>query len=217
MIGTDVDLQGGNIGAFDITNRGLSNVSDVPEAYIRIGKSGGKFFEVNTPGGTMCGIRGDEMTALGLSAYGNNSVGVDIIAQAGFNTYAIKALGNVELNARSGESVRVNRLDAAGVSIGVKRLGVSTIGVPSSYTLTDADDFVTYSNASPSYDPVLYLPSSAKVGKMVFVKNELSRNIIVRGNLMNANDRGTKSETALNGVSSIYIFDGSYWVHFFCG
>ena len=217
MIGTDVDLQGGNIGAFGITNRGLSNVSDAPEAYIRIGKSGGKFFEVNTPGGAMCGIRGDEMTALSLSAYGNHSIGVDIIAQAGFDTYAIKALGNVELNARSGESVRVNRLDAAGVSIGVRRLGVDTVGVPSSYTLEDTDDFVTYSNASPSYDPVLYLPSSAKLGKMVFVKNELSRNIIVRGNLMNANDRGTKSETALNGVSSIYIFDGSYWVHFFCG
>jgi hypothetical protein len=55
----------------------------------------------------MCGIRGDEMTALSLSAYGNHSIGVDIIAQAGFDTYAIKALGNVELNARSGESVRV--------------------------------------------------------------------------------------------------------------
>lgn len=165
----------------------------------------------------MCGIRGDEMTALSLSAYGNHSIGVDIIAQAGFDTYAIKALGNVELNARSGESVRVNRLDAAGVSIGVRRLGIDTVGVPTSYTLEDTDDFVTYSNASPSYDPVLYLPSSANLGKMVFVKNQLSRNIIVRGNLMNANDRGTKSETALNGVSSIYIFDGSYWVHFFCG
>jgi hypothetical protein len=123
----------------------------------------------------------------------------------------------VELNARIGESVRVNRLDAAGVSIGVRRLGIDTVGVPTSYTLEDTDDFVTYSNASPSYDPVLYLPSSANLGKMVFVKNELSRNIIVRGNLMNANDRGTKSETALNGVSSIYMFDGSYWVHFFCG
>lgn len=119
-IGTDVDLRGGKIGAFDITNRGLSNVTDNPEAYIQIKKSGGKFFEVNTPGGAMCGIRGDEMTALSLSAYGNHSIGVDIIAQAGFDTYAIKALGNVELNARSGESVRVNRLDAAGVSIGVK-------------------------------------------------------------------------------------------------
>jgi hypothetical protein len=216
-IGTDVDLRGGKIGAFDITNRGLSNVTDNPEAYIQIKKSGGKFFEVNTPGGAMCGIRGDEMTALSLSAYGNHSIGVGIIAQAGFDTYAIKALGNVELNARSGESVRVNRLDAAGVSIGVRRLGVDTVGVPSSYTLEDTDDFVTYSNASPSYDPVLYLPSSANLGKMVFVKNQLSRNIIVRGNLMNANDRGIKSETALNGVSSIYIFDGSHWVHFFCG
>lgn len=213
----DITAANGYIGAFKITQYGLENITSNPTARLRIGQDGGRFFEVNTTTNTMCGICGDEMTALSLSAYGNNSVGVDIIAQAGFNTYAIKALGNVMLDARSGESVRINRLDAAGVSIGVKRLGVSTIGVPSSYTLTDADDFVTYSNATPSYDPVLYLPSSANPGKIVFVKNQLSRNIIVRGNLMNANDRGTKSETALNGVSSIYIFDGSYWVHFFCG
>jgi hypothetical protein len=213
----DITATNGYIGAFKITQYGLENITSNPTARLRIGQDGGRFFEVNTTTNTMCGIRGDKMTALSLSAYGNNSVGVDIIAQAGFNTYAIKALGNVMLDARSGESVRINRLDAAGVSIGVKRLGVSTIGVPSSYTLTDADDFVTYSNATPSYDPVLYLPSSANPGKIVFVKNQLSRNIIVRGNLMNANDRRTKSETALNGVSSIYIFDGSYWVHFFCG
>lgn len=213
----DITATNGYIGAFKITQYGLENITSNPTARLRIGQDGGRFFEVNTTTNTMCGIRGDEMTALSLSAYGNHSIGVDIIAQAGFDTYAIKALGNVELNARSGESVRVNRLDAAGVSIGVRRLGIDTVGVPTSYTLEDTDDFVTYSNASPSYDPVLYLPSSANLGKMVFVKNQLSRNIIVRGNLMNANDRGTKSETALNGVSSIYIFDGSYWVHFFCG
>lgn len=213
----DITATNGYVGAFKITQYGLENIKSNPTARLRIGQDGGRFFEVNTTINTMCGIRGDEMTALSLSAYGNNSVGVNIIAQAGFNTYAIKALGNVMLNARSGESVRINRLDAAGVSIGVKRLGVSPIEVPSSYTLTDADDFVTYSNATPSYDPVLYLPSSANPGKIVFVKNQLSRNIIVRGNLMNANNKGTKSETALNGVSSIYIFDGSYWVHFFCG
>lgn len=213
----DITAENGYIGAFKITQYGLENITSNPTARLRIGQDGGRFFEVNTTTNTMCGIRGDEMTALSLSAYGNHSIGVDIIAQAGFDTYAIKALGNVELNARNGESVRVNRLDAAGVSIGVRRLGIDTVGVPTSYTLEDTDDFVTYSNASPSYDPVLYLPSSANLGKMVFVKNQLSRNIIVRGNLMNANNRGTKSETALNGVSSIYIFDGSYWVHFFCG
>lgn len=213
----DITAENGYIGAFKITQYGLENITSNPTARLRIGQDGGRFFEVNTTTNTMCGIRGDEMTALSLSAYGNHSIGVDIIAQAGFDTYAIKAFGNVELNARSGESVRVNRLDAAGVSIYARRLGVNTIGVPASYTLADTDDFVTYSNASPSYDPVLYLPSSANPGKMVFVKNQLSRNIIVRGNLMNANDRGTGTEKALNGVSSIYIFDGSYWVHFFCG
>lgn len=213
----DITAENGYIGAFKITDRGLENEASNPTARLRISNNGGKFFELNTGDSVMCGIRHDENTALSLSGYGDNSIGLRIQAQGGNNCYAIKSDGNVYLNARSGESVRVNRLDAAGVSIGVRRLGIDTVGVPTSYTLEDTDDFVTYSNASPSYDPVLYLPSSANLGKMVFVKNELSRNIIVRGNLMNANDRGTKSETALNGVSSIYIFDGSYWVHFFCG
>lgn len=213
----DITAENGYIGAFKITDRGLENEASNPTARLRISNNGGKFFELNTGDSVMCGIRHDENTALSLSGYGDNSIGLIIQAQGGNNCYAIKSDGNVYLNARSGESVRVNRLDAAGVSIGVRRLGIDTVGVPTSYTLEDTDDFVTYSNASPSYDPVLYLPSSANLGKMVFVKNQLSRNIIVRGNLMNANDRGTKSETALNGVSSIYIFDGSYWVHFFCG
>lgn len=213
----DITAENGYIGAFKITDRGLENEASNPTARLRISNNGGKFFELNTGDSVMCGIRHDENTALSLSGYGDNSIGLIIQAQGGNNCYAIKSDGNVYLNARSGESVRVNRLDAAGVSIGVRRLGIDTVGVPTSYTLEDTDDFVTYSNASPSYDPVLYLPSSANLGKMVFVKNELSRNIIVRGNLMNANDRGTKSETALNGVSSIYIFDGSHWVHFFCG
>lgn len=213
----DITAENGYIGAFKITDRGLENEASNPTARLRISNNGGKFFELNTGDSVMCGIRHDENTALSLSGYGDNSIGLIIQAQGGNNCYAIKSDGNVYLNARSGESVRVNRLDAAGVSIGVRRLGIDTVGVPTSYTLEDTDDFVTYSNASPSYDPVLYLPSSANLGKMVFVKNELSRNIIVRGNLMNANDRGTKSKTALNGVSSIYIFDGSYWVHFFCG
>lgn len=213
----DITAENGYIGAFKITDRGLENEASNPTARLRISNNGGKFFELNTGDSVMCGIRHDENTALSLSGYGDNSIGLRIQAQGGNNCYAIKSDGNVYLNARSGESVRVNRLDAAGVSIGVRRLGIDTVGVPTSYTLEDTDDFVTYSNASPSYDPVLYLPSSANLGKMVFVKNELSRNIIVRGNLMNANDRGTKSETSLNGVSSIYIFDGSYWVHFFCG
>lgn len=213
----DITAENGYIGAFKITDRGLENEASNPTARLRISNNGGKFFELNTGDSVMCGIRHDENTALSLSGYGDNSIGLRIQAQGGNNCYAIKSDGNIYLNARSGESVRVNRLDAAGVSIGVRRLGIDTVGVPTSYTLEDTDDFVTYSNASPSYDPVLYLPSSANLGKMVFVKNELSRNIIVRGNLMNANDRGTKSETSLNGVSSIYVFDGSYWVHFFCG
>lgn len=213
-----IEANGGFIGAFQITDRGLSNISDNPQANILIEKSGGRFFRVNSsPSDAMCSIRGDETTALSVSAYGNRSIGINVIAQAGNGTYAIKAAGDVELNARSGETVDINRLNVFGLSLASQRLGETSISVPTSYTVDDTDDFIVYKNITPSYDPVLILPSSARVGKVVFIKNELNRNIIVKGNIMASNNKGVVSQYSLNQISTFYIFDGTYWVHFFCG
>lgn len=213
----DITADSGYIGAFKITDRGLENEKENPTATLRIGKNGGKFFEVNVSSGAMCGIRGDGITALSLSAYGDHSIGVRVMAQAGYDTCAIEALGNVELNARSGESVRINRLQASGFAAGVRNLGSGMMSAPPSYTVSDTDDIIIYGGPDISFDPTLFLPSSAVTGRIVYLKNQLNRNVWVKGNLMNSNNRGTTNASSINQISCFFVFDGSYWVHFYCG
>ena len=207
----------GYIGAFKITNRGLENEKENPTATLRIGKDGGKFFEVNVSSGAMCGIRGDGITALSLSAYGGHSTGVKVMAQAGYDTFAIQAQGNVVLNARSGETVRISRLRASGLSVGVQILGSSMMSAPPSYTVSDTDDIIIYGGPDISFDPTLILPRSTTPGRIVYLKNQLNRNVSVKGPLMNANNRGTTTATSINQISCFFVFDGSHWIHFFCG
>ena len=213
----DITADSGYIGAFKITDRGLENEKENPTATLKIGKDGGKFFEVNVSSGAMCGIRGDGITALSLSAYGDHSIGVRVIAQAGYDTYAIEALGNVELNARSGESVRINRLRASGFAANIVNLGSSMMSAPPSYTVGDTDDIIIYGGPDISFDPTLFLPSSAVTGRIVYLKNQLNRNVWVKGNLMNSNNRGTTNASSINQISCFFVFDGSHWIHFYCG
>lgn len=213
----DITADSGYIGAFKITDRGLENEKENPTATLRIGKDGGKFFEVNVSSGAMCGIRGDGITALSLSAYGDHSTGVRVMAQAGYDTCAIEALGNVDLNARSGESVRISRLRASGFAAGVRNLGSSMISAPPSYTVSDTDDIIIYGGPDLSFDPTLFLPRSTTPGRIVYLKNQLNRNVSVKGPLMNPNNRGTTTATSINQISCFFVFDGSHWIYFYCG
>ncbi|RHF76899.1 hypothetical protein DW668_04740 [Bacteroides stercoris] len=213
----DITADSGYIGAFKITDRGLENEKENPTATLRIGKNGGKFFEVNVSSGAMCGIRGDGITALSLSAYGDHSIGVRVMAQAGYDTCAIEALGNVDLNARSGESVRISRLRASGFAAGVRNLGSSMMSAPPSYTVSDTDDIIIYGGPDLSFDPTLFLPRSTTPGRIVYLKNQLNRNVSVKGPLMNPNNRGTTTATSINQISCFFVFDGSHWIYFYCG
>jgi len=210
----DITADSGYIGAFKITDRGLENEKENPTATLRIGKDGGKFFEVNVSSGAMCRIRGDGITALSLDAYGDHSTGVRVMAQAGYDTCAIEALGNVDLNARSGESVRISRLRVSGLAANVRNLGSSMMSAPPSYTVSDTDDIIIYGGPDISFDPTLFLPSSAVTGRIVYLKNQLNRNVWVKGNLMNSNNRGTTNASSINQISCFFVFDGSYWVRF---
>ena len=210
----DITADSGYIGAFKITDRGLENEKENPTATLRIGKDGGKFFEVNVSSGAMCRIRGDGITALSLDAYGDHSTGVRVMAQAGYDTCAIEALGNVDLNARSGESVRISRLRVSGLAANVRNLGSSMMSAPPSYTVSDTDDIIIYGGPDLSFDPTLFLPSSAVTGRIVYLKNQLNRNVWVKGPLMNANNRGTTNASSINQISCFFVFDGSYWVRF---
>lgn len=213
----DITADSGYIGAFKITDRGLENEASNPTARLLINNNGGKFFELNTGDSVMCGIRHDGNTALSLSGYGDDSIGLRIQAQGGNNCYAIKSDGNVYLNARSGELVRISRLQASGFAAGVCYLGSSIISAPPSYTVGDTDDIIIYGGPDISFDPTLFLPSSAVTGRIVYLKNQLNRNVWVKGNLMNSNNRGTTNASSINQISCFFVFDGSHWIHFYCG
>lgn len=212
----DITAENGYIGAFKITDRGLENEASNPTARLRISNNGGKFFELNTGDSVMCGIRHDGNTALSLSGYGNNSIGLRIQAQGGSYCYAIKTDGNVQLNARSGEAVEIYRLSTYGLSLGVHKIGPPS-PTPPSFTVEETDDLVIYTATNLTSDPVLYLPSSARIGKIVYIKNQANRNITIKGNIMASNNKGVVSQYSLNQISTFYIFDGTYWIHFFCG
>lgn len=216
-----IEADNGYIGAFKITEKGLSNISDTPKANILIEKSGGRFFRVNDgDASAMCAIRADNGT--GISIYTQDSRGIGLSVMGQTNSKAIESAGNVKLYARSGESVSITRLETNGISLNVQRLGnfpPFPIGSPPIiYTAEETDDIIIYGGINGiTYDPVLYLPDSAKTGKIIYIKNQLDRNISVRGNLMNANGRGTANSHSINGISCFYVFDGTYWIHYFCG
>lgn len=211
-----ISSENGKIGAFEITERGLSNISDNPKACIYIEKDGGRFFRVNESDALpMCQIRGDKTTALGISAFGDNSVGLDAFAQAGRNSYAIKSQGDVYMKTRDGETVELERLKASGLSVRIKRIDPTLILTPN-YVVQQTDGFIVYSGDSFSYEPVLILPDTTYTGQMVYVKNKTNINIPVKGNICSSNGRTIVTQYALGNQSMFFVFDGDVWVHFSC-
>ena len=193
-----LDSAGENtIGAFNITTQGLEN-NATPTAYVVIGKDGGKFFRVNRDSDCMCAIRGDSITALRVSGYGNYSTAISVNAQAGTGTYAIKSAGNVELIARNKEVVRIN-----GLCVNARTLTTSgSVG-------TD-DDFIKISTAS---DITVSLPTgTAYTGKIIYMKQISTGNYTVTGGIRRSDQRGTESSYKFtDNKMRGFIFDGSYW------
>lgn len=185
------------IGAFNITTQGLEN-NATPTAYVVIGKDGGKFFRVNRDSDCMCAIRGDSITALRVSGYGNYSTAVSVTAQAGTGTYAIKSAGNVELIARNTEVIKVN-----GLCVKVRTL-------TGSGSVETSDDFIRISTAS---DITVSLPTgTACTGKIIYMKQISTGNYTVTGGIRRSDQRSTESSYKFtDNKMRGFIFDGSYW------
>ena len=199
-------LTAGSIGSFTI-NKGISNVSDNPEAFIQIEKNGGKFFRVNTISSSgMCAIRADSATALEISTYGSSSssIGISVTANASGYGYAIKSNGNVFLNARQSEHVELY-----GLAINVRK-------VSSSGSLYSNDDFIEFNNTSPI---TFNMTSNAVTGKVVYLKKITSgADVTLTGSFRNSGDVGTSTSGKIGDeVSRMFVFDGIYWVQFYCG
>ena len=198
----EITAKSGKIGAFDITSNGLSNISENPEAYIVIEKGGGKFFRVNNyTDRSMCHIRGDNMMALEVSAYGDNSIAINAVGQAGYNSYAIKSTGGVEMTARSGEKIKIS-----GLCLNYRE-------VTSSGSAYSSDDVIVFKNTSA--DITFSLPSLDS-GKILYLKNKGSKNVKVTGRLFDAGNGGALSETWINSASYIFICSNNGWNIYYC-
>ena len=199
-------LKAGSVGDFTI-NKGISNVSNNPEAFIQIEKNGGKFFRVNTISSSgMCAIRADSATALEISTYGSSSssIGISVTSNASGYGYAIKSNGNVLLNARQSEHVEIK-----GLTINVRK-------VSSSGSLYSNDDFIEFNNARSI---TFNMTSNAVTGKVVYLKKITSgADVTLTGRFRNPGDVGTSTSGKIGDeVSRMFVFDGTYWTQFYCG
>ena len=193
----------GSIGAFNI-DRGLFNVSDNPQAYIRIEKNGGRFFQVNYGSSEMCKIRGDGATALDLSAYGNNSKALYAVAQAGYQSYAIMTYGDVQMNTRADETVFI------------QGLRVNVRNVTASGTVGTNDDFLHFKNTS---DITMMMPSPLTYKGKVYYFKRTGANVTFSGaKFMNSNGwQTTTTYSITDTVAIIMVADGDCWQIFYCG
>lgn len=199
-------LKAGSVGDFTI-NKGISNVEDNPEAFIEIEKNGGKYFRVNK--GTedaMCSVRADSAKAVKIQTYGSSSssIGLDISANSSGYGYAIRSYGNVLLNARQSEHVELY-----GLAINVRK-------VSSSGSLYSNDDFIEFANASAI---TFNMSTNAVKGKVVYMKKvSKGADVTLTGSFRNPGDVGISTNRKIEDeVSRMFIYDGTYWVMFYCG
>lgn len=92
-----------------------------------------------------------------------------------------------------------------------------TILPNSDYNLADADEFLiakTYTS-----DHKLYLPSTAYIGRKIYVKDYSGYTIQVycSGHLISQNSTSTTNQINVNNVAGMFIFDGTNWCYFYCG
>ena len=146
--------------------------------------SGTNFFRVND--GSMVSVRGDGRTALSVSTYGSNNStkGISVLCNASGYGYAIESYGNVLLNARSGERIRINGLH------------INTRSIYSTTSLNSNDDLVIIQQTS--VDVTITLPN-CQDGKIIYIKSLSSRWYNIKGTIIDAPLR--------NSVSSFQIKD----------
>ena len=196
----------GKIGGFNLGTKGLTSNED--EAFISFPLTGESFLHLNAPNeAALISARNDGGKACSLSAYGDNSFGLDIMAQAGYNTMALQSYGNANLVARNGEQIKVT-----GLSVSVHRI------TSTSDKIKGCDDLVIFdTGSSGSYA----MPSASSYpGKVIYVKKLSGSSMTgLTGMFREAGSSSgaTTEKFCANGASMMYVSDGSYWNVFFCG
>ena len=165
--------------------------------------SGTNFFRVND--GSMVSVRGDGRTALSVSTYGSNNStkGISVLCNASGYGYAIESYGNVLLNARSGERIRINGLH------------INTRSIYSTTSLNSNDDLVIIQQTS--VDVTITLPN-CQDGKIIYIKSLSSRWYNIKGTIIDAPLRNSVSSFQIkDNCARIFIKCSSGWLMFYCG
>lgn len=165
--------------------------------------SGTNFFRVND--GSMVSVRGDGRTALSVSTYGSNNStkGISVLCNASGYGYAIESYGNVLLNARSGERIKINGLH------------VSVRNIYSTASLYSNDDLVIIQQTS--VDVTITLPN-CQDGKIIYVKSLSSRWYNIKGTIIDAPSRNSVSSFQVrDNCARMFIKCSSGWLMFYCG
>lgn len=165
--------------------------------------SGTNFFRVND--GSMVSVRGDGRTALSVSTYGSNNStkGISVLCNASGYGYAIESYGNVLLNARSGERIRINGLH------------INTRSIYSTTSLNSNDDLVIIQQTS--VDVAITLPN-CQDGKIIYVKSLSSRWYNIKGTIIDAPSRNSVSSFQVkDNCARMFIKCSSGWLMFYCG
>lgn len=201
---TNVTVQSGNIAGFNISGNSLVNNST--SASIQFKLTGNSFLQINNSSYTgLIDVRNDNGIAIRAQAYGSNSSGLSVTAQAGSptSTKAIDSTGSCQFVTRDMERILINGLC------------VNTVTVTSSYNAKTSDDFIVCNNTS---NITISFPSVGTFykGKIYYIKSVNTGNLTVSGGIRLADQRGTRySQSYSDNKIRGFIFDGSYWNEMF--
>lgn len=200
----NITVQSGNIAGFKISGNNL--VNNATNASIQFSLTGSQFLQINNSSYTgLIDVRRDGGTAIRAQAYGSNSTGLSVAAQAGYATSikAIDSTGSCQFVTRDSERILINGLC------------VNTVTVTSSYNAKTSDDFIVCNNTGAI---TISLPSVGTFykGKIYYIKSTNTGNWTVSGGIRLADQRGTKySQSYSDSKIRGFIFDGSYWNEMF--
>ena len=201
---TNVTVQSGNIAGFSISGNSL--VNNNTSASIQFKLTGNSFLHINNPSYSgLIDVRNDNGIAIRAQAYGSNSAGLSVIAQAGSptSTKAIESTGSCQFVTRNNERILINGLC------------VNTVTVTSNYNAKTSDDFIVCNNTGTI---TISFPSVGTFykGKIYYIKSINTGNWTVSGGIRLADQRGTKySQSYSDNKIRGFIFDGSYWNEMF--
>lgn len=212
IVAKNVDISGkviatsGKIGGWSISGNNLECAGF--DTKILVEASGTRFMRINAEEKIMCYVRSDESTGISIAVYGNtdDAVGLKVLCNSMGKGYAIKSYGNVLLNAREGE-----RVELYGLTVNVRKVSSS-----SNFALQTNDDFIEFNNASAM---TFNMSSNAKKGKRIYMKKiSVGNDVTLTGRFRNSDGVGVSTTLTIGDEKSrIFVYDGTYWVQFYCG